>query len=407
MKSRTAWQAIAQRPLGFIVTMWPWRAVAYLVSGVLAGALTAVVLALLITAGVLTLIVVIGIALLALVPLLGVPVATLERWRLRLIDFDPVPGGHVRPERPGPLSWFRTRTHEPLTWRELGFAALSLFALWWLDLLVLFYAIAWPIICIRSAALDPTVWPWGLFGAALIPTAPFTITVWAAAHGAIARAVLVPPDAELGRELTKVRQSRERLVAAFDSERSRIERDLHDGPQQRLASLRLMLGMMELDVQPGSPLADQLDQAKGEVSAALVDLRDLARGVRPQVLTDHGLARALVDIGSRFALPVDVQAQIPRLSEHVELTAYYVTTELLSNVAKHAEATQVGVHAAVHNDLLTVSVVDDGVGGADARHGDGLMGLADRLAVVGGRLRVSSPQGGPTRAYVEIPCRIS
>lgn len=407
MKPRTAWQAIAQRPLGFVATMWPWRAVAYLASGVLAGALTALGLVLLVTAGVLTLIAVVGIALLASVPLIGVPVAALERRRLRLIDLDPAPAAHTTPERSGPVNWFRTRIHEQLTWRELGFAALSLFALWWLDLLVLFYAIAWPIICIRSAVLDPTVWPWGLFGAAIIATAPFTITVWAAAHGAIARAVLAPRDAELGRELTEVTQSRERLVAAFDSERSRIERDLHDGPQQRLASLRLMLGMMELDLPPGSPLSDQLGQIQGQVSAALIDLRDLARGVRPQVLTDHGLARALSDLGSRFAIPVDVQAPIPRLSEHIELTAYYVTTELLSNVAKHSDATQVGVHATVHNDLLTLSVADDGVGGADARHGDGLTGLADRLTVVDGRLRISSPQGGPTLVHVEIPCRIS
>ncbi|MFT3944965.1 MAG: sensor domain-containing protein [Ancrocorticia sp.] len=407
MEARTAWQAIAQRPLGFVATVWPWRALVYLLSGVMFGAVTALVLMLVLATGVLTTLVLVGIAILASVALAGVPVAAIERRRLRLIDLDPAPDPHVKPAQPGAENWVRTRINEQVTWRELGFMALSVLGLWWVDGLVLFFAFGVPFILIQSAVLDSTVWPLAILGAVVIPTAPFIITVWAAAHGALARAVLAPRDAELGRELTEVKQSRERLVTAFETERVRIERDLHDGPQQRLASLRLILGMMQLDVPAGSSLATQLEQAQQQAADALAELRDVARGVRPQVLTDNGLASALTDLGNRFAIPVTVQASIPRLATNVETTAYYVAAELLSNIAKHSGAIHAEIQANVHNDVLTLTVIDDGVGGADPQQGDGLTGLADRLAVVNGRLRISSPQGGPTLAHMEIPCRIS
>lgn len=407
MEARTGWQAIAQRPLGSVATVWPWCALAYLLSGVTFGVIVALVLMLVLAAGVLTALVLVGVAILVSVALFGIPVAAIERKRLRLIDLDPAPDPHKKPAQPGIKTWVRTRIHEQVTWRELGFMALSVLGLWWVDLLVLFFAFGVPFILIRSAVLDSTVWPLAIIGAVVIPTAPFIVTVWAAAHGALARAILTPRDAELGQQLTEVKQSRERLVAAFETERTRIERDLHDGPQQRLASLRLTLGMMQLDTSKGSPMAAQLEQAQEQASMALAELRDLARGVRPQVLTDHGLARALSDVGSRFTIPVEVHAPIPRLAQNIELTAYYVATALLSNVAKHSEATRVEVQASVHNDLLTVSVLDDGRGGADAEEGNGLTGLADRLAVVDGRLRISSPQGGPTLVVAQIPCRIS
>lgn len=407
MEARTGWQAIAQRPLGFVATVWPWRALAYLLSGVAFGAITALVLMLVLAAGALTAVVLVGVAILASMALFGVPVAAIERRRLRLIDLDPAPDPHSKPAQPGLASWVRTRIHEQVTWRELGFTALSVLGLWWVDGVVLFFAFGLPFVLIQSAVLDSTVWPLAIIGVVVVPTAPFIVTLWAAAHGALARAILAPRDAELGRELIEVKRSRERLVAAFDNERTRIERDLHDGPQQRLASLRLTLGMMQLDAPSGSPLAAQLVQAQGQASAALTELRDLARGVRPPALTDHGLARALSDISSRFAIPVEINASIPRLSQQIELTAYYVAAELLSNIAKHSEATQVEVQASVHNDHLTLAVSDDGRGGADADGGNGPTGLADRLAVVDGRLRVSSPQGGPTIVIAEIPCRIS
>lgn len=164
---------------------------------------------------------------------------------------------------------------------------------------------------------------------------------------------------------------------------------------------------MQLDVPAGSSLATQLEQAQQQAADALAELRDVARGVRPQVLTDNGLASALTDLGNRFAIPVTVQASIPRLATNVETTAYYVAAELLSNIAKHSGAIHAEIQANVHNDVLTLTVIDDGVGGADPQQGDGLTGLADRLAVVNGRLRISSPQGGPTLAHMEIPCRIS
>ncbi|MFM9369936.1 sensor histidine kinase [Streptomyces sp. Da 82-17] len=406
MRHRNAWQALAQNPLKLLRTSWPWRSLAYLLSGVAFGAVTTLVLVGLLIAGFASLVVLVGAVLLLAVALSGIPVTRFERWRLRLVDLDPVPDPHRPPERPGPRGWLHTRLHEQATWRELGFTAVSLTALWWVDFLVLAFALAVPVLVMLSPVDDPGAWPLFVVGLCLLPAAPYTITAWAGARAAATRLMLAPRDDELGRQLTDVRASRTRLVDAFDAERRRIERDLHDGAQQRLVSLNVRLGLAVLDAEPGSPLAAQLADAQTQLALAVEELRDLSRGVHPKALTDHGLAAAVENLAARSALPVAVDIDLPaRPPAPLETTAYYVISEALTNAAKHSGATRAQVQARRHTDLITLTVRDDGRGGADPEAGTGLTGLADRVAAADGRLRLSSPPGGPTLLHVELPCR--
>ncbi|MEO3753694.1 sensor domain-containing protein [Streptomyces sp. B6B3] len=406
MRSRTAWQALAQRPLRFLTSAWPWRALAYLVSGVAFGATALTVLLVLAVAGLVSLIVVVGAVILLAVALSGILVSRIERWRLRLVDLDPAPDPHRRPERPGVRSWLETRLREPATWRELGFTAVSSTALWWMDLLVLGFALGLPVLLMTSPVDDPGAWPWVVVGLCLLPAAPYTVTAWAGARAALTRLLLEPRDGEPGRQLNEIRASRARLVDAFDAERRRIERDLHDGAQQRLVSINVMLGMALLDAEPGSPVAERLALAQGELSSAVHELRELSRGVHPKALADHGLAAAVDNLTARSAVPVTVDVELPhRLPVAVESTGYFVVAEALANVTKHSRATAAEVYARVRADVLTLTIRDNGVGGADAAAGTGLVGLADRVAAADGRLRISSPVGGATLLHVELPCR--
>ncbi|EMF26645.1 sensor histidine kinase [Streptomyces pseudogriseolus] len=406
MRHRTAWQALGQNPLKVLGSSWPWRSLAYLLTGVAFGAVTVAVLLVALAAGVVSLVVLVGAPILLGVALSGVAVTRVERRRLRLVDLDPVPDPHRAPDATGPAAWVRTRLREPATWRELGFTVVSATALWWMDLLVLAFALVVPVLVILSPVDDPGAWPLTPVGVGLLAAAPYTITAWAGARAAVTRLMLAPRDDELGRALTDVRASRTRLVDAFDAERRRIERDLHDGAQQRLVSLNVMLGLAALDAPPDSPVAARLAQAQEQVTLAVEELRELSRGVHPKALTDQGLAAAVENLAARSALPVTVDIRLPhRLPLPVETAAYFVVAEALTNAVKHSGASGARVHARLHTDVLTLSVGDDGTGGAEPSAGGGLVGLADRVAAADGRLRVSSPQGGPTLLHVELPCR--
>ncbi|MEU2317422.1 sensor histidine kinase [Streptomyces althioticus] len=406
MRHRTAWQALGQNPLKVLGSSWPWRSLAYLTTGVAVGAVTVSVLLVLLVAGAVSLVVLVGAPILLTVALSGVAVTRFERRRLRLVDLDPVPDPHRAPAAPGLKAWVRTRLRESATWRELGFTVVSATALWWVDLLVLAFALANPVLLILTPVDDPGAWPVAVVGVILLAAAPYTITAWAGARAAVTRLMLAPRDDELGRELTDVRASRARLVDAFDAERRRIERDLHDGAQQRLVSLNVMLGLTALDAEPGSPVATRLAEAQEQVTLAVEELRELSRGVHPKALTDQGLAAAVENLAARSSLPVTVDIRLPhRLPLPVETAAYFAVAEALTNAVKHSGASGVEVQARLHTDVLTLSVRDDGTGGADPSAGTGLVGLADRIAAADGRFRVSSPQGGPTLLHVELPCR--
>jgi signal transduction histidine kinase len=212
-------------------------------------------------------------------------------------------------------------------------------------------------------------------------------------------------DAELRVRVEELRASRERLVHAGLDERRRLERDLHDGAQQRLVSLRLALGMARERAGSDPDFTRQLlDGALGELDSALADLRELARGIHPAVLTDHGLEPALSALADRAPLQVDLQAITGRLPATVEAAAYFTVAEALTNVAKYAHAGRASVTVVRQNGHAIVEVRDDGVGGADPKHGSGLNGLADRLAALDGRLEVVSPAGAGTVLRAEIPC---
>jgi len=212
--------------------------------------------------------------------------------------------------------------------------------------------------------------------------------------------------AELHAQLDKVKESRARIVAATDAERRRIERDIHDGAQQRLVALALELRSAQLRLAPANPEVEQvLAAAVDDLQAAVDELRELARGVHPAILTEEGLAAALESLVIRAPLPVTLEdAPEQRLATEVEAAAYFVACEGLANVAKHADANAATVSARIEGATLVVVVVDNGVGNARANGGSGLRGLADRVEAVGGRLSVDSPTTGGTRIEARIPC---
>jgi signal transduction histidine kinase len=229
------------------------------------------------------------------------------------------------------------------------------------------------------------------------------------AAGAAARLALENArlQADMRSQLTQVQESRVRIVAAADEERRRIERDLHDGAQQRLVALALQLrtAQRRLGAGEADPAVEALlASAVTELQVAVDELRELARGVHPAILTEEGLAAALESLGARSALPIELQVLEGRLPAQIEATAYFVICEGLANVAKHAQASKAKVCVSRRNGKLAIEVADDGVGGARPERGSGLSGLADRVEALGGRLRVESPAGGGTRIVSEIPC---
>jgi signal transduction histidine kinase len=212
-------------------------------------------------------------------------------------------------------------------------------------------------------------------------------------------------EAELRARLQELQGSRTRVIEAEQHARQRLERNLHDGAQQRLVALALELGLLSkrLDGDPESRA--RVERAQGEVAVSLEELRDIARGIHPAVVSGHGLSVALESLAARVPIPLSLRAAgLPRLPERVEVAAYYVVCESLANVVKHAQATQVAVDVEVAEGRLVTRIVDDGVGGADTERGTGLRGLADRVEALDGRLQVWSRPGGGTRVRAEIPC---
>jgi signal transduction histidine kinase len=211
--------------------------------------------------------------------------------------------------------------------------------------------------------------------------------------------------AESETRLAEVQASRQRIVAAGDAERRRLERDLHDGAQQRLVAISMQLRMLRTDIRRDPGQAEQLAAAASdELAHSLQELRELARGIHPATL-DHGLVPALESLAARSTVRTAVSCDAPdRVPRAVELAVYFVTCEALANVGKYAEATAASVRLSRTVSGVAIEIADDGVGGADAAHGSGLHGLADRVAALDGRLRVTSPAGAGTVVTAELPC---
>jgi signal transduction histidine kinase len=212
-------------------------------------------------------------------------------------------------------------------------------------------------------------------------------------------------EAELRARLQELHGSRTRVVEAQQNERRRLERDLHDGAQQRLVALALELGMLAEQADSDPTTQSRLKRARSELAQSLDELRDIARGLHPAVVSGHGLAVALESLVAVTPLEVRLKTDgLPRLPEQLEVAAYYVVSESLTNAAKHSQASRVSVEVGVTDDTLIAEIIDDGIGGADSERGTGLRGLADRVEAQNGRLRVWSAPGNGTRVRAEIPC---
>ncbi|MEH1164234.1 sensor domain-containing protein [Micromonospora sp. CPCC 205539] len=419
--------AEALRRPRWLISSWPWRALVYLLSTVpIAGVLSVgllVVGAPLLAAvngvrqgrppgiALMLFLAVASLTLLALAPIASFPLAAVERWRLGLVD------GRELPASPWPGLAARYRT--AAGWREVAYAfwlgGIVPIAYWVLLLLVLLdlgmVTSPWlagdahqPVVIWRTVHTPGEAIPYAIAGVLLIPVLCYAAGLLAAVQAAVARRLLAwPVDAAALREVAR---SRTRLVGAYEAERRRIERDVHDGAQPRLTSLTLQLGLARLDVPEDSPAARPLAVAHDQAKGLMVMLRQLVHGIRPQSLTDLGLAGAVRELADAATLPVTVRADLHgELPEIVETTAYFVVSEALGNVARHAEATRAEVHLSRAGQDLVVEVADDGRGGADPARGTGLTGLADRVAAADGRLLLASPPGGPTLVRVELPCR--
>ncbi|WP_433791199.1 sensor histidine kinase [Actinoplanes sp. CA-252034] len=340
-------------------------------------------------------------------PAVALPLAALERRRLGL-------RAPHRPLTSGPVAWFTARYREESTWRAVAYAVVLALAapLLWLGAAL---AVVLQVVLLLSPWIaewqlgdlvihgGPASVPFQMLGLALLPVMLYLTGAVAALHTALARRLLGGADG-LRHQLTEVSLSRARLVDAFDAERRRIERDLHDGAQHRLTSLTLQLGMARLDLPGDSPAAEPLGRAHDQAKELMVVLRDLVHGIRPQTLADVGLPAALWELAANSPVPVTIDADgiTGRLPERVETTAYFVAAEALTNVAKHAHATSVRLGLARAGETVVLEVLDDGRGGADPARGSGLTGLADRVSAAGGKLLLASPPGGPTLLRVEL-----
>ncbi|GIJ40654.1 sensor histidine kinase [Micromonospora andamanensis] len=419
--------AQALRRPRYPLTGWPWRALAYLFTSVpLAGVLSLgllVLLAPLVAATnaarqgrpvplALTVFLTVGALLIvALAPLLSVPVAAFERYRLGLVDNRHLPAVPWR----GLVARYTTGT----AWREaayLFFLGGLVPAVYWLFTIVVLLDAVLIVSPFLVANGDQVVLLWAtpdtvveavphaIVGVLLVPVLWYAAGALAMAQGTVARWLLRgAPD---GLALREVTRSRARLVDAYEAERRRIERDLHDGAHPRLTSLSLQIGLARLDVPEDSPAARPLAVAHEQAKGLMVLLRQIVQGIRPQSLTDLGLAGAVRELADEAPIPVEVHADLRRaMPETVETTAYFVVSEALGNVARHAEATRAEVRLTDTGTGLVVEIRDDGRGGADPARGSGLTGLADRVAAAEGRLLLASPPGGPTVIRVELPCR--
>jgi signal transduction histidine kinase len=243
-------------------------------------------------------------------------------------------------------------------------------------------------------------------GLVLLLVAPQVTRGFGRVDAGLSQRLLGPPS-DLARRLDEVEKSRERVVDAAEAERVRIERDLHDGAQQRLVALAMDLGRAKAKFADDLEAAAGLvDQAHSQAKEALTELRNLVRGVHPPVLTERGLDAALSGLAALCPVPVEVHVDVPvRPKSTIEAVAYFVVAEALTNVAKHSRArhAKVVVEGRGYPGTLTVMISDDGIGGADV-HSPGLSGLADRVSGVDGRLSVESPSGGPTIIAAELPC---
>ncbi len=413
----------------YLRTRWPWIAAAHLASSLplllLVGAALAVVWLPWIgmvgrlpdhgVDGVALVLVGVGVVTsLVCLPPLATAVAHLERVRARIIDREPI----VAPAaEPGLKAIYLS----PTSARAVAYLLVLLVGGFTATAAVLIFgvaagiALAAPLI-VGGGDGPIALGPWQIsspeaalvlppLGLALLAGLAYLVGFTALGEVISARTLLGTTPEEVGRELTEVVRSRGRLIDAFDAERRRIERDLHDGAQQRLVALTLRLGLARAAARPGSLGYDDLTEAHDMAKELMRELREFIHDIHPQALTDHGLPEALRELADRSVLPVVLRIEpTRRLARQLEATIYFSIAEAHSNAVRHSGAARIEIEVTERSGRLFVRVVDDGRGGADPSGGTGIVGIADRLAGVDGRLTLSSPAGGPTVLTMELPC---
>jgi signal transduction histidine kinase len=407
-----------------LVSARTWLALIHHLVGLFIGIAAITVVTTGLSLGFSLLVLVVGLPLLGLTLRLAGAFASAERARFAFLLGVRIPAWPA-PGRDGYLWGIVPRWRilaQRATWSELGYALLRLpvsavtaavsISAWALGLVLLtlpFYDHYLPNGTIFGSTLVREGSPAALasaLGLVILVAAPQLTRGLAVADVAISRPLLGPPS-DLAARVSELEISRERVVGAAETERRRIERDLHDGAQQRLVALAMELGRAKAKFADDPEGARVLvDQAHTQAKEALTELRNLVRGVHPPVLTERGLDAALSGLAALCPIPVDVHVDVPvRPKSSVEAVAYFMVAEALTNVAKHSRASHARVVVEGHGypGTLTVMISDDGIGGADI-HSPGLSGLADRVSGVDGRLSVESPSGGPTIIAAELPC---
>jgi signal transduction histidine kinase len=399
-----------------------WLAVVHLMAGLVIGlAMFIVVLTCVVTGVALVPVLLVGVPFLAGTFWLCIWIARAERARFALLLGADIPAAPL----PGGRTWLR-RVMAPLAsaaaWRSV------LYALIRFPLSALQFVLVTVVWSLGLAMLTLPSYSWALpgggvhlgghlirypgaliaavlAGLALLLVSPAVTRGLAVADAAVGRALLGSGREELTARIGALETSRAQVVDAAEAERMRIERDLHDGAQQRLVSLAMELGRARAKLGSDPEAAAEIvGEAHEQAKQALAELRNLVRGVHPPVLTDRGLDAALSGLAALSPVPVTVSVDLPaRPPAAIEAIAYFVVAEALTNIAKHARASHARVIVVRSGDLLSLEVTDDGQGGADPA-GQGLSGLAARVAGVDGQLRVTSPAGGPTTVEVTLPC---
>ncbi|WP_245869766.1 sensor histidine kinase [Actinomadura meyerae] len=418
-------------PLDMARSSVTWRSALYLGVSMAFGLGWFITLTVGLSLSVALLIIWVGVPLLALLMVAWRFGAMLERRLVRAAFGVRLPDPYRRPpETRNPLARLKNMAADPSTWKDLLYLGL-LFPVTVVELVV--SAAVWgataatlglPIIVAVDGGAEVnfgfvSYWagnpleavPMMAFGLVFLILAMYVTRALAIGHTVFAALLLGPSPAqaenvELRRRTEHLQASRARGVDAAEFERRRIERDLHDGAQQRLLAVAMDIGRAraKLDDDPEGARA-LIEQAHAGTKEAITELRDLARGIYPAILTDRGLDPALSGLAGRAPVPVQVHVDLPeRPPAAVESIAYFIVAESLANVAKYARATQVSVRVAREDRWVVVEVIDNGVGGATARRGGGLAGLADRAATIDGMLIVDSPPGGPTIIRADLPC---
>ncbi|KXK60173.1 histidine kinase [Micromonospora rosaria] len=408
--------ALRRHPLRLLVTSWPWRSLAYLAMTPAVSMMWA-------------------LTCWPLLALAGLPLGHVERWRLRWVDLRPVPNPHTSDASTGFAAWTRQRARDRATWTELLHGvvlvplSLLIFALLSVVLLAPAATIATSIalFVILVLGIDPTAvttvsdlpgstvtenplaqLSFAALGAVIMILGLHLVTLAAEGQRHLTRLLISEPDNDHTERLHDLTRSRARITTAFDDERRRIERDLHDGVQQRLTSVVMTLGALRYQHDRGADIIPLIDQARADAQHAIDELRDVVHGIYPAALREHDLADALDELAARAeaaGLRASVHIDLPDdLPDEVAVGIYFAASELFTNVAKHAQATAVLLLAQHKPDGTTyVTVEDDGRGGARP-DGTGLLGIIDRIETLGGQVAIASPIGGPTRITLEVPC---